>query len=65
MDFAGSLRTLAAARRRQDPVWLHAALIDVAAAALAWAGMVGSASRGELRVVSAQRTLTVRGASTF
>jgi hypothetical protein len=41
-DFAGSLRTLAAARQRRDPVWLHAALIDVAAAALAWAGIVGS-----------------------
>jgi hypothetical protein len=41
-DFAGSLRTLAAARRARDPVSLHAALIDVAAAALAWAGTVGS-----------------------
>lgn len=41
-DLAGSIRTLAAARREHDPVSLHAALIDVASAALAWAGNVGS-----------------------
>jgi hypothetical protein len=36
-DFAAGLRALAVARRRQDPVALHAALIDVAASAQAWA----------------------------
>jgi hypothetical protein len=41
-DLACSLRILAAARRTRDPVSLHAALIDVAAAALAWAGILGS-----------------------
>jgi hypothetical protein len=41
-DLAGSLRVLAVARRTHDPVSLHAALIDVAAAALAWATILGS-----------------------
>jgi hypothetical protein len=41
-DLAMSLRVLAAARRRQDPVSVHAALIDLAGAALAWAGIVGA-----------------------
>ena len=41
-DFAASLRGLAAARRRQDPVSIHAALIDLAASALAWARVCGS-----------------------
>jgi hypothetical protein len=41
-DLAVSLRALAAARRRQDPVSLHAALIDLAGAALAWAGILGA-----------------------
>lgn len=41
-DLARSLRALASARRAHDPVSLHAALIDVAAAALAWAGILGS-----------------------
>jgi hypothetical protein len=39
---AVSLRALAAARARQDPVSMHAALIDIAGAALAWAGIVGA-----------------------
>jgi hypothetical protein len=43
-DLAASLRSLAAARRRRDPVSTHAALIDVAGAALAWAGVVGADS---------------------
>jgi hypothetical protein len=41
-DLAGSLRALASARRAQDPVSLHAALVDIAAAGLAWAGILGS-----------------------
>jgi hypothetical protein len=41
-DLAASLRTLADARREQDPVSLHAALIDVAASALAWAHIFGA-----------------------
>jgi hypothetical protein len=41
-DLAESLRILAAARRTHDPVSLHAALLDVAAAALACAGIVGA-----------------------
>jgi hypothetical protein len=41
-DFAVSLRALAAARRRQDPVSTHAALIDLAASALAWAQICGA-----------------------
>jgi hypothetical protein len=40
-DFAESLRALAAARSRRDPVSTHAALIDVAASALAWAQICG------------------------
>jgi hypothetical protein len=40
-DLASSLSGLAAARSSADPVALHAALIDVAASALAWAGSVG------------------------
>ena len=36
-DLSRSLRTLAAARRRRDPVSTHAALIDLAGCALAWA----------------------------
>jgi hypothetical protein len=39
---ADALRTLSAARRRQDPVAMHSALIDVAGAALAWAELAGS-----------------------
>jgi hypothetical protein len=38
---AVSLRTLARARREQDPVSIHAALIDVAGSALAWADIFG------------------------
>ena len=41
-DFAGTLRILAAARRTHDPVSLHVALLEVAAAALAWAGTLGA-----------------------
>ena len=41
-DLADALRTLSAARRRQDPVAMHSALIDVAGAALAWAEHAGS-----------------------
>jgi hypothetical protein len=41
-DFAAGLRALAVARPRQDPVALHAALIDVAASALAWAQICGA-----------------------
>jgi hypothetical protein len=36
-DFAGCLRALALARKVSDPVALHAALIDIASAAIAWA----------------------------
>ena len=43
-DLAASLRALAAARSSGDPVSTHAALIDVAGAALAWAGVVGADS---------------------
>jgi hypothetical protein len=39
---ADALRTLSSARRRQDPVAMHSALIDVAGAALAWAELAGS-----------------------
>jgi hypothetical protein len=41
-DFAATLRALAAARGRRDPASTHAALIDVAASALAWAEICGS-----------------------
>jgi hypothetical protein len=41
-DLAASLRTLAQARRNQDPVSIHAALIDVAGSALAWAYIFGA-----------------------
>jgi hypothetical protein len=41
-DLAGALGDLAAARKADDPVALHAALVDVAASALAWAQAVGS-----------------------
>lgn len=41
-DFAATLRALAAARGRRDPASTHAALIDVAASALAWAKICGS-----------------------
>jgi hypothetical protein len=39
---AHSLRELAKARAAQDPVSLHAALVEVAGAALAWAEVYGS-----------------------
>jgi hypothetical protein len=42
---ADALRTLSAARRQQDPVAMHSALIDVAGAALAWAELAGSGAR--------------------
>jgi hypothetical protein len=41
-DLAVSLRALAAARHRQDPVSVHAALIDLAGSALAWAQICGA-----------------------
>jgi hypothetical protein len=41
-DFAERLRELAAARRLKDPVSMHAALIDLAASALAWAQVCGA-----------------------
>jgi hypothetical protein len=41
-DFAESFRVLAAARRLKDPVSMHAALIDLAASALAWAHVCGA-----------------------
>lgn len=41
-DLADSLSALAQARRDQDPVSLHAALIDLAGAALAWAQVCGA-----------------------
>jgi hypothetical protein len=41
-DLAASLRDLARARTASDPVLLHMALIDLAAAALAWAEVFGS-----------------------
>jgi hypothetical protein len=41
-DLAISLRALARARASQDPVALHAALIDLAGSALAWAEAFGS-----------------------
>jgi hypothetical protein len=41
-DLAASLRTLAQARRKEDPVSIHAALIDVAGSALAWAHIFGA-----------------------
>jgi hypothetical protein len=39
-----SLRRLSAARRRQDPIAMHTALIDIAGAALAWTERAGVAS---------------------
>ncbi len=41
-DLTRSLKTLAAAQRASDPMAVHAALIDVAAAALNWAGAVST-----------------------
>ena len=41
-DLTRSLKTLAAARRASDPVAVHAALIDVAGAALHWADAVST-----------------------
>jgi hypothetical protein len=41
-DLATSLRALARARASEDPVALHAALIDLAGSALAWAEAFGS-----------------------
>ena len=41
-DLATSLKALARARATEDPVALHAALIDLAGAALAWAEVFGS-----------------------
>jgi hypothetical protein len=41
-DSAAGLRALAAARRRHDPISTHAALIDLAASALAWAQICGA-----------------------
>ena len=41
-DLAGTLRILAEARRAHDPVLQHVALLEVAAAALAWAGTLGA-----------------------
>jgi hypothetical protein len=41
-DVATSLRALARARATEDPVALHAALIDLAGSALAWAALFGS-----------------------
>ena len=41
-DLAVSLRALARARASEDPVSLHAALIDVAGSALAWAQTFGA-----------------------
>jgi hypothetical protein len=41
-DLAASLRALAIARSNQDPVAMHAALIDLAGSALAWAELFGS-----------------------
>ena len=41
-DLATSLRALARARSAQDPTALHAALIDVAGSALAWAQTFGA-----------------------
>ena len=38
--FAASLRSLAQARRHENPESIHGALIDVAASALAWAGAI-------------------------
>jgi hypothetical protein len=43
-DLAESLRALAVARSARDPVSAHAALIDVAGAALAWAELMGGDS---------------------
>jgi hypothetical protein len=46
-DLTCALRGLASARRATDPVALHAALIDVASAALAWADAAhGESGRG-------------------
>jgi hypothetical protein len=41
-DLADSLRAVARARTANDPVALHAALIDLAGSALAWAELAGS-----------------------
>jgi Homing endonuclease associated repeat len=41
-NLAASLRALAQARCEQDPVSIHAALIDVAGSALAWAHILGA-----------------------
>lgn len=41
-DLATSLRALARARTAEDPVALHAALVDLAGSALAWAEVFGS-----------------------
>jgi hypothetical protein len=41
-DLATCLTDLADARKAADPVALHAALVDVAASALAWAEAVGT-----------------------
>jgi HNH endonuclease len=41
-DLAESLRGLAAARRAEDPVSMHVALLDLAASALAWAQICGT-----------------------
>ena len=41
-DLAESLRGLAAARRAEDPVSMHAALLDLAASASAWAQICGT-----------------------
>lgn len=41
-DLATKLSTLARARKASDPVSLHAALVDLAGAALAWAAVAGS-----------------------
>jgi hypothetical protein len=40
-DLAACLRALAAARRSEDPVSTHGALVDLAASALAWAQICG------------------------
>jgi hypothetical protein len=43
-DLAESLRGLAAARRAEDPISIHVALLDLAASALAWAQICGTES---------------------
>ena len=42
-ELAAAIVRLAAARREGDAVTMHAALIDVSAAALGWAGNLGAA----------------------